>query len=176
MSSQEKERKNWVTKEIFIVLVPLVAAYLCAVIYEAGFASAFGIPEDIITISVTSIFLTTSLSLMVATIAFLWIGLYYKILPSAGSPIFQGLVTFILILALALAYQFGAADARRKTDFYVMVQPEECVVLKVYGSTLVCAPFNRVTREVAKVFLLYPLSQPLPGKLKLEKVGPLISK
>jgi hypothetical protein len=105
----------------------------------------------------------------------LWIGLYYKILPSASSPIFQGIITFILILALALAFQFGAADARRKVHFYVVDGPEESVVLRVYGDTMIYAPFDRVKREVQKSFTLHPLSQPLPARLKLEKVGPLIS-
>lgn len=171
---QDKERKNWVTKEIFIFIVPFIAAYLCAVIYEAGYADYFHIPFGLIQISMNNIFLTTRLVLMVATIAFLWIGLYYKILPSASSPVFQGLVTFILILALALAFQFGRSEAQRNTEYLVLEGTPETAVLRIYGDTLVAASFNRSTHELGQTFILLDIHE-LSGRIfKNENIGPLI--
>lgn len=173
---QNKEGKNWVTKEVFIFIVPFVAAYLCAVIYEAGYATYFHIPYGFIEISINSIFLTTRLVLMVATIAFLWIGLYYKILPSASSPIFQGLVTFILILALILAFQFGAAEASKNTEYLVLHQKDggEAAVLRVYGDTLIAAPFNRATRQMHLDFHILNKKDLGNYTFSSEIVGPLV--
>lgn len=174
--TQDKERKNWVTKEIFIFIVPFIAAYMCAVIYEAGYADYFHIPFGLISVSVNNIFLTTRLVLMVATIAFLWIGLYYKILPSAASPVFQGIITFILILALALAFQFGKSEAQKNTEFLVMQSEPEIVVLRVYGDTLVAATFNRNTHELGTGIKILDIHELGDKMFKNETIGPLLVK
>lgn len=166
--------RNRVTKELAMAITPVVAAFLFIAFYEAGAADYYSIPTDLITVNFTDVLLTNRLTLMVAVIAFLWIGLYYDMLPSAGSPVFKGMITLILILALWLGFLFGRNDAKTKQDYMVYQDPhKEMVVLKIYADKMIMAPLLRHTQGFRRSFKIIPLTQSSEILLHLEDVGPL---
>lgn len=172
MFSEEKEKKNRVTKEVALAITPIAAAYLFIAFYEAGFCSFYGIPHDLIDINITDVFLTNRYTLIVAVIAFLWIGLYYNLLPSANSPIFKLIITFILIGALSLGFMFGSNDARSKKDYLVVSGSPEMAVVKIYGDNIIMAQFNRGSKTLEKNFMINKVGQ-TSDKYRLEHIGPL---
>lgn len=174
--SENKGKRNWVTKEIVVGIAPVIAAYLFMAFYQAGYCSVFGIPFEFITLNFIDVILTNRLTLMVAVIAFLWIGLYYNFLPSASSPIFRGFITLILILSISLGVIFGRSDAQSRDEFLVANTQPERVVLKIYGHHMILADFNRDTHEVQRSFFIQDLAAQPGLTYKLESVGPLTVK
>lgn len=173
MGTSVRDRKNRITKELGLALTPIAAAYLFILFYEAGFASYFGIPIDFIEIRITDIFLTNRLTLIAAVIAFLWIGLYYDMLPSASSPVFKGLITAILVLSLWLGFTFGKYDARTKENFLVTNERPEYVVLVIYGENIIMAPLDRAKNAFSKRFKVAKVGRDGDKVYKMERVGPL---
>lgn len=173
--SEKPARRDFITKEIFILITPFLASYLWTIFYEAGFAMVHGIPFDFIDLNIADILLTNRLTLLAATIAFIWIGLYYNLLPSATSPIFKGLITLLLIVSISLGFVFGREDAKNKIDYLVANTHPESVVLKIYQDTFVLAPFDRANKVVYKNFTIRKVGE---GNLQLstQAVGPLTSK
>src|SRR3989338_3977635 len=80
-----------------------------------------------------------------------------------------------LALFAVISYSAGRAEALRKDKFLVIPTPPEAVVLRIYGDSLICAPFNRETRKVQKSFFVTKVPEDSKLILKLEKVGPLQS-
>lgn len=155
-------------------LTPIAAAYLFITFYEAGFTSYYGLPINLIDINATDVFLTNRLTLMVAVLAFLWIGLYYEVLPSANSPVFKGLITFILILALWLGFSFGKSDAKNKREYLVTNNSADRVVIRIYRNNVIMAPFNREQKTIEKNFYIHNLGTDPQMQYKLQNVGPLV--
>lgn len=176
MSSISKESKDRITKELALAITPIFAAYLFITFYEAGFVSVYSIPYDLISINITDIVLTNRITLMVAVLAFLWIGLYYNILPSANSPVFKGMITFMVILGISLGFTFGKFDALRKTDYLVMNTEPEQVVLKIYRNKVISAAFDRKHKTVKKQFSFTRVGDNADRVYRLEKLGPLTPK
>lgn len=174
--SENKGKRNWVTKEIVVGVAPVMAAYFFMAFYQAGYCSVFGIPFEFITLNFIDVILTNRLTLMVAVIAFLWIGLYYNFLPSVSSPIFRGFITLILILAISLGVIFGRSDAQNREEFLIANSEPERIVLKIYGNHIILADFNRATREVHRSFSIQDLSTQPSLTYKLELIGPVIVK
>lgn len=176
MSANKKARKDFVTKEFFILFTPFLASYLWTVFYEAGYAEVFGIPYDLISLNSYGVLLTNRLTLLAGTVAFLWIGLYYNLLPSLTSPLFKGLITVILILAISLGFTFGRSEATSKKIFPVLNTEPPMVVVKIYGDKLVAAKFNPKTRVVRKEFSIFKLGEHKNLSFSIRTVGPLIVK
>ena len=172
--SSDRDKRNHVTKEIALALTPIAAAYLFIAFYEAGFCGYYGIPTDLIKISFNDVLLTNRLTLMVAVLAFLWIGLYYNVLPSANSPIFKGVITVILILCLWMGFNFGYYDAQKKSD-YMLTKTDvgEFVVLKIYGDTVVSAKYNRINKTFQREYRLHTSGQDPNLIYHLETTGPI---
>lgn len=175
MAQWEKPpRKDFVTKELFIMLTPILASCLWTIFYQGGFAQYYGIPIDFIDLSLVDILLTNRLTLLAATIAFLWIGLYYNLIPSAGGTIFKAMVTVLLVIAISLGFVFGRVDAMSKQEYLVANTEPESVVLQIYEDTLITAPLDRVAKTVQKSFTVRKIGDSRL-ELSVEKVGPLIS-
>jgi hypothetical protein len=171
-----KKPADKITKELALFGVPLCAAYLFVMFYEAGFAAYFGIPQDMISINITHVILTNRATLIVAVIAFLWIGLYYNILPSTSSPFFKGMISIILVVSLALGVAFGRSDAKNQKSFLVIKTDQEQVVLRIYKDKIITAPFSRVDKQVFQSFYIHNIGEH-PGWLyHLEDVGPFYTK
>lgn len=170
---RKKKPRDFVTKEFFILLCPFIASYLWMVFYESAFANYFGIPTDLIQVELIDIFAANRLILIAATIGFLWVGLYYNVLPSINSPLFKVMITLILFFAITLGFVFGKSQAESKTDFFVTNLPESNVVLKIYGDVMIVAPFDRQKKTIQKNFQLIKLGTEKDLKLKLESIGPL---
>ncbi len=172
MANEDKEKKNRVTKEMALAITPIAAAYLFIAFYEAGFCGFYGIPHDLIDINITDVFLTNRATLIVAVIAFLWIGLYYNLLPSASSALFKGFITLILIASLWLGFMFGNNDAKNKLEYLVVKGPLETAVLKIYGDNIVMAPFDRVSKTFDRNFSIHKVGSK-DFQYRSENVGPL---
>jgi len=82
------------------------------------------------------------------------------------------LVVLILVALLAGAYSDGAERAREQTDYWVPSTQPQCVVLRIYGETLICAPFDGASHLVERDFFIIKMDdQPRPV-LTLRSVGP----
>lgn len=169
----EKDKRERLTKEVALLVTPIITAYLFIAFYEAGFSGYFSIPVELIDINITDVILTNRLTLMVAVIAFLWIGLYYNLLPSASSPIFKGMVTFILLLSLWLGFAFGNSDAKSKEFYLVTPSQPPKAVLKIYGDLIILAPINRVQKTFDKNFTILRAGEDTTSSFRLERIGPL---
>ncbi|MCK4626284.1 MAG: hypothetical protein KAV00_13280 [Phycisphaerae bacterium] len=80
-----------------------------------------------------------------------------------------GLAAFILHFTMLLGY----ARALNKKEFLVPSTAPNMVVLRINGDRLICAPFDRSTKEVEKKFLILKVGENPNMILHLEKVGPL---
>jgi hypothetical protein len=75
--------------------------------------------------------------------------------------------------SLGVAWFAGAYHAKSQEEFYILSQPTELVVLRIYGNTLITAPFDRKTKQVKPEVLIYNVTKDVPLKLRKETVGPL---
>ncbi|MCP5463607.1 MAG: hypothetical protein H7A33_01120 [Deltaproteobacteria bacterium] len=171
----KNSNKDRVTKELALLITPLLTAYLFVAFYEAGYCSFFGIPYELIDINFTDVLLTNRLTLMVVVIAFLWISLYYNVLPSANSPVFRGMITLILFLSLWLGSWFGGSDAQQKQDFLVMTLGEkDYALIKIYDDKMILSPINKANKTFKKAFHVVKIGQFSQYQLIEENIGPLL--
>lgn len=86
-------------------------------------------------------------------------------------------MTLIMILWLLLVISNNAGDAAalKQEEFLVANTSPEMVVLRIYGDHLICAPFDRATKEVQRSFIVLKVADDPQLMLRLEKVGPLRS-
>lgn len=70
-------------------------------------------------------------------------------------------------VALALGYHYGVSCP----TFHVIKQPQEVVVLRIYGDRLICTQFDRQTKTVSGTFVI--LSVGSGTTMVREDVGPL---
>lgn len=167
--------RDFVTKELFILFTPFFAAYLWSMFYEAGYAEVFNIPSSLIQLDIMDVLLANRLTLIAATVAFLWIGLYYNLLPSLQSPLFRGLITILLILAVGLGFFFGRSNAQNNLQFLTTsYNNQELVVLRVYRDNIVTAPLNRSGKKILPSFYIFKVGKKPHLKLDLETIGPLV--
>lgn len=171
--SEKAPRRDFITKEIFILITPFLASYLWTIFYEAGFAQVYGIPYDFIDLKMIDVMLTNRLTLIAATIGFLWIGLYYNLIPNATSPLFKSVITLFLIVSLSLGFVFGHTDAVNRTEYVVLNTVPESVIIKIYGDKVVSAPFDREKRVLYKSFTVHRLGDDSGLTLSPQSVGPL---
>lgn len=85
-------------------------------------------------------------------------------------------VAMVMIMAILLSYTAGKGQANRQKEFLVLASSPETVVLRVYGDDLVCAQFDRATKEVQPNFFVIKrvtVSSDPRIQLNLEEVGPL---
>jgi hypothetical protein len=82
-------------------------------------------------------------------------------------------IAIILFVLYFLAYAVGESEAERQKKFWIVREPQQLVVLRIYGDRFVCAPFDFKAGTVEKT--LYILDTPKQGGLWLEwqQVGPL---
>lgn len=166
--------RDFVTKELFILFTPFFAAYLWNIFFEAGYTDVFNIPYALIQLDAADVLLSNRLTLIAASVAFLWIGLYYNLLPSLQSPLFRGLVTILLILAIGLGFFFGRSSATNSTEFLTSrYENQEILVLRIYKENIITAPLNRDKNTIDPSFHLFKVGKPPHLKLTLEQLGPL---
>jgi hypothetical protein len=82
--------------------------------------------------------------------------------------LFASLIAFSFIASTA-----GEAEALQQKTFYVTNTTPELVVLRIYGDTVIAAPFDRASKEVHKSFRILKVSDDAGLALTLEEVGPL---
>ena len=176
MNTPVKKKREFVTKEIFIALTPVLASYLWTIFYEAGYASVFGIPFDFIALNITDILLTNRLSLIAAAMAFLWIGLYYNMMPTLSSPIFRVFITIVMILSIGLGFAYGRHEAKTRNGYFTLNTSPPSAVLKIYGDKLVAAPLYRNEKVVLRSFSVHWVGNESHLRLTWENLGPLQSR
>jgi hypothetical protein len=87
------------------------------------------------------------------------------------APLLLSLV--FLVSIINLMWPIGRMEASSKEEFPVIGGSPEMVILRIYGDKLICAPFDRATKEVKRVYVILKIADDLNLKLSLEKVGPL---
>jgi hypothetical protein len=84
---------------------------------------------------------------------------------------------FLLLILLAwlawLAHSIGMYGAVHKTEFLVVNTTPEAVVLRPYHDHLLCAYFNRETREIDESYFVLKTASDSGTTLTREEVGPL---
>lgn len=83
------------------------------------------------------------------------------------------IIILCLWLGLSISYHAGHAAALKQDEFLVATTSPEMVVLRIYGDKLICAPFERATKEVQRSFIVLKVAEDPKLMLRLEKVGPL---
>lgn len=84
-----------------------------------------------------------------------------------------GLIVFLVMACLGLASSMGEAEAMNQRYFLVLNTNPEMVVLRASGENIICAPFDRKTREVKKSFSILKVAEDPKLVMNLENVGPL---
>ena len=84
-------------------------------------------------------------------------------------------MTLIMILWLLLVISNNAGDAAalKQEEFLVANTSPEMVVLRIYGDHLICAPFDRATKEAQRSYSVLNVADDPQLMVRLEKVGPL---
>ena len=82
-------------------------------------------------------------------------------------------IIILLFFMPGLASSVGHRDARLKSSYLVFEKDKEFVVLKTYGETMICAPFNRKEKTFDQTFFLRPLTSNPEIAFNAERVGPL---
>lgn len=175
MSQTISKAREFVTKEIFIGLIPFLASYMWTIFFEAGFSSYYGIPHELISLNLTGVFLTNRLSLLAAVVGFLWIGLYYNLMPSFKSLSFKAIITLFLALSIAVGALFGRYSASVNEYYYRLNTTPEQIVLRIYDDNIITAPFDSATKTFERSFFIHRLGDEPALRMSYEKLGPLHS-
>ena len=85
----------------------------------------------------------------------------------------SGPLLYLFFISVVLANLAGDAAAISQKEFLVTNTTPAMVVLRVYGDTMICAPFDRNSHEVKKSFTLLKMAEDPKLVLSLENVGPL---
>lgn len=85
-------------------------------------------------------------------------------------PLIVGLVFWF---GISFSESAGMAQALNQAEFLVTNTSPEMVVLRVYGDNLICAPFDRNTKEVKSDFVFLRIAEDPNLVLSPEEVGPL---
>lgn len=84
--------------------------------------------------------------------------------------IFALLLTGVIIF---LAYDIGVSSALQQSEFRVVNTSPERVVLWITNDQVICAPFDRVTKQINPSFIVLKLGEDSEIEYRLEKIGPL---
>ncbi len=82
---------------------------------------------------------------------------------------------FGLLFLLITCFFAGRDRASTNPDFLIASTLPETVVLAIYGENMICAPFDRTTKQVARDFSVLRIGDDPELSLRLERVGPLHS-
>lgn len=88
-----------------------------------------------------------------------------------GRQLFQ-IIQYIL-LAYLCANWAGEYSSFKKKDFLVLKNKPNIVVLKIYGDTIITAPFSKKTKTIRREVTVYKISDKDNLTLVSEKIGPL---
>jgi len=96
---------------------------------------------------------------------------FQQIASKTGTTLFS--VITLLIVGTVLVTMAGRGKALKQTDFPVTNTVPEMAVLRVYGDNMICAPFDRKTREVKKTFSVLKVGEDSKLVMSIENIGPL---
>src|SRR2546422_5608710 len=84
----------------------------------------------------------------------------------------QAAILVCFMVALLLAVSFGWSLAREQVYYFVVPGQPERVVLRIYGDSIILAPFDRQTRRILPE---YTVLRRTTGTITLreERIGPL---
>jgi hypothetical protein len=88
-----------------------------------------------------------------------------------------GLFGLRLVILVSVLYfvsaSLGVSEAINQKNFLVVERQNDIAVLKIYEGRLICAPFERKTKEVQNSLLIIDSSGQNGLKLNWEEIGPL---
>jgi hypothetical protein len=83
------------------------------------------------------------------------------------------IIIITLVMVYLLSFFAGWGEGLKQEEFLVTNTSPEMVVLRIYGENIICAPFDRSTKEIEGKFVVLKLAE-APGLVfSLEKIGPL---
>lgn len=98
-------------------------------------------------------------------------GIFEYVIPLVGRG--PAIAIVYLSIFLILSSEAGRSRALKQDEFLIIKASPELVVLRIYGEKLICAPFDRTTKEITRTFTILKTGDDPNLKLSLEKVGPL---
>ncbi|MFC1511418.1 hypothetical protein ACFL5U_03425 [Candidatus Margulisiibacteriota bacterium] len=84
-------------------------------------------------------------------------------------------IALFLIIAIGISYLIGHNTALSNERFLLLSKPSETVVLRIYGNTLVCARFNKITKTIQNSFIIKKVGENASLEMHYENVGPLLT-
>jgi hypothetical protein len=82
-------------------------------------------------------------------------------------------LVFTLLITLVVVYYAGQSAALRQSTYLVTSTSPQMVVLRTYGDSIICARFDRNTKEVEPSFVVLKVGDDPELTLHSEHVGPL---
>jgi hypothetical protein len=83
------------------------------------------------------------------------------------------LVGWYVYIALQILYSAGRSSAVHQREFHVASVPPESVALVISEDYIVCAPFDRNTKEIEPGFMILDRQEISSVRFRLEQIGPL---
>ncbi len=78
-----------------------------------------------------------------------------------------------IVAGITTSHTVGRVQAKYQTEFYVLREPPDTVVLGVWGDTVVAANFDPNAKTVRRKYIVTKISDHSPLEFLTEKVGPL---
>jgi hypothetical protein len=103
--SEATEKSSYISEALLIAAVPPIA-YLFAFTFEAGYAYVFSIPLELISITLTSVFLAGGAILLIGLFLLIFLDFISMLLPDAPGPVGRVIATLVPLFLATLAYVF----------------------------------------------------------------------
>lgn len=103
--SETTKKSSIISDTILIAAIPPIA-YLFAFVFEAGYAHVFSIPRELISISLTNVFVAGSSFLVIGIFLLILLNLISQILPDTSNPVGRAIAVLIPLFLTTLAYVF----------------------------------------------------------------------
>ena len=82
-----------------------------------------------------------------------------------------GRLVVVFVILLIISHNMGRSGALTKTNFLLLAEEKPTVVLRVYGDRIICASFNRDTKQLDESLTIRNMTD---LRFTIEEVGPLI--
>ncbi len=102
----ETTKKSFLISDALLIAAIPPIAYIFAFVFEAGYAYVFSIPRELISISITSVFIAGSSFLVIGIFLLLILDLISMMLPGTSNPVVEAISGLVPLLLATIAYVF----------------------------------------------------------------------
>ena len=180
---EERQRDTSIWSALFgsgaIIAACSAVAFFLAFAKEYGFISKWGLPMELVKVNFSAICVVGMYVVFVIALVLVVYMILSKVSPAlfTGKSFVSYALVFFMLLFSVLAFAFfkrGQKAAIAKRIFMTCPDRPNIVALRMYGGYVLCAEFNRETREMNGFIVIYKLDQITKEKWRGEEVGPLI--